>query len=58
MGTIIKIMGLHLWGTIITIWGLHGHNNNNNGATLVLYVPTTLVEDLFFSTLEELAEPS
>ena len=23
-----------LWGTIRTIWGLQGYNNNNKGATL------------------------
>ena len=23
-----------LWGTIITIWGLHGSNNNNKWATI------------------------
>ena len=34
MGTIIKIMGLHLWGIIITIWGLQEYNNKNKGATL------------------------
>ena len=34
MDTTITIMGLRVWGTIITIWGLHGHKNNNNGTTL------------------------
>ena len=38
MGKITAIMGLHLWGTIITIWGLHGHNNNNKGATLKIKI--------------------
>ena len=38
MGTTIIIMGLHLWGTIITIWELHGHNNNNKGATLTITI--------------------
>ena len=23
-------------GTIIKIWGLHGHNNNNKGATVTI----------------------
>ena len=25
-----------LWGTIITIWGLHGQKNNNKGAKLTI----------------------
>ena len=24
-----------LWGTTTTIWGLHGHNNNNKGTAWV-----------------------
>ena len=27
-----------LWGTIITIWGLHGHNNNNKVAILTIKI--------------------
>ena len=38
MGTTIKIMGLHVWGTIMTIWGLHGNKNKNNGATLTIKI--------------------
>ena len=27
-----------LWGTIIKIWGLHGHNYNNKGAILIIKI--------------------
>ena len=37
-GHTIPIMGLNLWGKIITIWGLHGKNNNDNVATLTIII--------------------
>ena len=36
MGT--TTMGLHIWGTIITIWGLHGHINKNNWAIVTITI--------------------